>query len=247
MRVFISYADEDKEIATSIAQSIRSRGHQVFTVPAGANYESKIELAIRSARVFVFLISPHSVERGCYTLTELGMAEKKWKQPAGRVLPVMITPIKHEEIPPYLRAISILLPTGNVPAEVAAAVDAMKSPIWQRAIFPSAAVIVVGLLLCLFLLKADIRSSFVGPYQVHIGPNGGCSAKDDIGQLVVTGKPFSTPPTLATIEPAGVVLLATNECGYYAQFTYVGPRDTKIWGGEYARFEFTGDTTQLST
>ena len=71
----------------------------------------------------VFLVSPESVQSGCYARTELKYAQKKWPHPERRVLPVLVKPTPYETIPVYLRAVTILRPEGNVPAEVVAALD----------------------------------------------------------------------------------------------------------------------------
>lgn len=140
MKVFLSHATSDKPIAESIAHSIRARGHEVFydldDLPAGADYEGRIEVAIERCDVFVFLVSPRSVERGRYTLTEMGLARRKWPTPSGHVLPVMISETAFETIPSYLRAVTILRPEGNTAAETAAHVDALRPkrsfPRWGR-------------------------------------------------------------------------------------------------------------------
>jgi tetratricopeptide (TPR) repeat protein len=72
------------------------------------------------------------VSEGRYTLTELRFAEERWRSPAGRVLPVMARPTDTAAIPAYLRAVVILRPAGNVPAEVVAAVDRITRPRWVQ-------------------------------------------------------------------------------------------------------------------
>jgi hypothetical protein len=62
------------------------------------------------------------VRPGAYTLTELGFARERWPHPAGHILPVMVAPTAPETVPPYLRAVTLLEPRGNVAAEVADAV-----------------------------------------------------------------------------------------------------------------------------
>ena len=127
IRVFLSYARNDRGVAELVAQSLIERGHKVFfdgnNLPAGETYEDQIEAAVERAGLFVFLVSPHSVEDGRFTRTEIVFAQKKWPSAKDRVLPVIITPTEFDTIPAYLRAVSILEPEGNIPAEVAAAVD----------------------------------------------------------------------------------------------------------------------------
>jgi hypothetical protein len=131
MKVFLCHANTDKPQAELIAHSVRARGHEVFfdvaSLPAGKDYERRIEDAIEQCDVFVFLISPNSVEQRRYTLTEMGLASRKWPTPSGHVLPVMISETPIEAVPSCLRAVTILVPAGNAAAETAAQVDAPYS------------------------------------------------------------------------------------------------------------------------
>lgn len=131
MRIFLSYASEDKAVAEAIAFSLRARKHTVFLdrddLPAGGEYDRRIEQAVSQAGLLVFLISPESVARGRFTLTELEFARRKWRKADGHVLPVMIAPTPLTEVPGFLKSVTILEPKGNAAAEVASAVDAMAS------------------------------------------------------------------------------------------------------------------------
>lgn len=124
MHLFISYASENREIAELITFAMRARGYEVFLdkddLPAGDSYEDKIEKAIKSSDLFIFLISKGSVKSGRYTLTEIRLARKKWKNPKNRILPVMIEPVEIKQIPAYIKSVSILQPEGDAPAEVCA-------------------------------------------------------------------------------------------------------------------------------
>ncbi|MEP3889289.1 MAG: toll/interleukin-1 receptor domain-containing protein [Hellea sp.] len=135
MRIFLSYASDDRAMAELVAQSLIERGHKVFfdgkNLPAGETYEDQIEAGIEKAGLFVFLVSPYSVEDGRFTRTELALVQKKWPSAKNRVLPVLIAPMEFEAIPAYLRAVSILEPEGNIPAETAAAVNRLARR-WPR-------------------------------------------------------------------------------------------------------------------
>jgi TIR domain len=130
LKVFLSYASPDRSIADSIALSLRGRGNHVFLdrddLPAGQSYDEQIERAVKKSRIFVFLISPDSVAEGRYALTELKYARQKWNVPDGHVLPVMVRKTPLPDVPPYLRAVTILEPGGDKVAEVSAAVEEMK-------------------------------------------------------------------------------------------------------------------------
>src|SRR5262245_21300514 len=109
MNIFLAYASEEKEIAESIAYSLRSRQHKVFLdrddLPPGASYDEQIEHAVKASDIFVFLISPTSVAQGRYTLSELTFARQKWPDPNGRVLPIMARKTPYKDIPGYLKAV----------------------------------------------------------------------------------------------------------------------------------------------
>jgi hypothetical protein len=126
------YPSELKSTAEPIAFSLRSRGHNVFLdrddLPPGESYDDQIENAATSSDCMIFLITPRSVERGRYTLTELAHARRRWRKPARRVLPVMVEPTPLETIPSFLKGVTILEPAGNLTAEVSAAAHARAVP-----------------------------------------------------------------------------------------------------------------------
>ncbi|HVK55422.1 MAG TPA: SUMF1/EgtB/PvdO family nonheme iron enzyme [Burkholderiales bacterium] len=126
MKIFLSYASEDRPIAETIYLALRAQRHTVFfdrsDLPAGEEYDVRIREAISDADLFLFLVSPDSIDDGGYTLTELSIAQKTWDHPGGKVLPVLIRPTDLGRLPPYLRAVTVLNPVGNVTASVADAV-----------------------------------------------------------------------------------------------------------------------------
>jgi tetratricopeptide (TPR) repeat protein len=79
----------------------------------------------KDSDIFIFLISSDSVAEGRYTLTELTFARHKWPDPNGRVLPVMGRNTPFEQIPSYLKAVTVLEPVGNITAETSAAVEGL--------------------------------------------------------------------------------------------------------------------------
>jgi hypothetical protein len=127
--VFLSYAHEQHPIAEELSVSLTVRGCDVFfdrsSLKAGVEYDSAIQKAIEKCDLFIFLISPESLTQGTYTLTELGFAKSAWRNPSGRVLPVMARPTLNSKVDAYLRAVTILYPQGNLAAEVAARADAL--------------------------------------------------------------------------------------------------------------------------
>ena len=127
MQIFLSFPSELESAADEIAQSLRNCDYDVFfshdDLPPGDSFDMRVETAISKSDFMVFLISPESVTRGRYTLTEMGFARTKWPNPSKRVLPVMAVPTPLENVPSYLKAVTILEPEGNMAAETRAAVD----------------------------------------------------------------------------------------------------------------------------
>jgi hypothetical protein len=129
MKIFLSYAHEQRRIAEEISVALSVRGHEVFfdrsALKPGKEYDSPIQKAIDECDVFVFLISPASVKKETYAQSELLFAKRKWTNPSGKVLPVMAQPTLLATIDPYLRAVTILYQQGNLATEVTAAVNTL--------------------------------------------------------------------------------------------------------------------------
>src|SRR5262245_1574001 len=138
VKVFLSYASEQKDVARSIEVALRGEGHAVFldrsALEPGETYNDQIREAIAASDLFVFLITPEALAPGRYTLTELELAERRWPSPSGHVLPVVVRPTPIATIPPYLKGVTLLEPRGNVAAEVAAAVARLGRLLRQAAI-----------------------------------------------------------------------------------------------------------------
>ncbi len=127
LRIFLSYSKVDASVAVRIATGLRAEDHEVFfdqtDLPAGDSYDAQIRAAVESSDLFVFLISPDAVEKGRYARTELSHARRQWPSPAGHVLPVMVRATPYSELPGYLKTVTVLEPAGNIPADIAAAVN----------------------------------------------------------------------------------------------------------------------------
>ena len=136
-RIFVSYASDRQADAEPIALALRSRGYDVFfdrdDLPAGQTYHDQIAAAIGASDILVFLVSPESVDKGRYTVTEIGIARKKWRTPKGRILPVMLAPTPIETIPAYLREVSFFETDGNLVADAALEVDQMFAALRREA------------------------------------------------------------------------------------------------------------------
>ncbi len=127
MKIFVSYASDDSRIADEIRYALGQAGHTVFLGSAGLTpaheYHRTLRDEVDSSDFFIFLVSRDSVAHGRYTLTELGYAEAKWPMPAGFVLPVVLDSTAVDSADPYLTAVTMLEPAGNVAAEVADYID----------------------------------------------------------------------------------------------------------------------------
>lgn len=126
MNIFLSYSSTRRDLAVRLKLALEAEQHDVFfdrdDLGAGEAYQQAIRDAVEQADLMLFLVSPESVGPGSYTLAELEMAEAKWQQPSGRVLPVVVAPTPKASMPPYLLAVTLLEPSGEVVAETLAAV-----------------------------------------------------------------------------------------------------------------------------
>ena len=130
MKIFLSYASQDREIAQSINRALLEQGHAVFfdreNLLPGEEFHIQIRCAIEGADLFVFLISEHAIDEGSYTLNELDIVEKKLKRASGRLLPVLLQPTPLDQIPTFAKSVTLLQSPGNIPAAVADAVHRVE-------------------------------------------------------------------------------------------------------------------------
>lgn len=126
MRIFISYASQDRAQVEPVRYALEEQGHDVFfdrdDLPAGEGYTARIRRAIEGCDLFLFFISPDTVDAGSYTLNELDIAQRVWPKPAGRVLPVVLQPVPLAQLPAWLTSVTLLESSGNTTAAVAEAV-----------------------------------------------------------------------------------------------------------------------------
>ncbi|HKR35486.1 MAG TPA: SUMF1/EgtB/PvdO family nonheme iron enzyme [Steroidobacteraceae bacterium] len=129
MRIFLSYASEDRSHIEPIRYALGEQGHDVFydreDLKPGEAFDSRIRAAIERCDLFICFLTPHTTDAGSYTLNELAVAERRWPLADGRVLPVILADVPRKDIPAYLRSVTCLTPVGNVTASVADAVHAL--------------------------------------------------------------------------------------------------------------------------
>lgn len=126
MKVFLSYASQDRPVAEAINRALLDQGHDVFfdrdDLPPGEEFHIRIRHAIEQSDLFVFLVSENAIDPGSYTLNELDIAEKSLRRASGHLLPVMLQPVAFDRLPPFVKSVTVLETPGNVPAAVADAV-----------------------------------------------------------------------------------------------------------------------------
>lgn len=141
MKVFLSYASQDRPVAEAINRALLDQGHDVFfdreDLPPGEEFHGRIRHAIEASDLFVFLVSEEAIDPGSYTLNELDIAEKTLKQASGRFLPVLLRPLTFDRLPAFVKSVTVLDSPGNIPAAVADAVhriaQARRRAMWGKA------------------------------------------------------------------------------------------------------------------
>jgi hypothetical protein len=120
MKVFLSYAGEDRALATQVASALRAERHVVHfdatDLKQGDAYNQRIRQAIDDSDAMVWLLSPEAVEPGCYAMTEYELARRKWPDDPGRIFPFFARPT--DRLPPDLPATTIEHTQGHLPAKV---------------------------------------------------------------------------------------------------------------------------------
>jgi hypothetical protein len=136
MRIFLCYPHEHRRVAEGMRLALEQEGHEVFfdraNLTPGEEYVAAIRRQVEAADLFVFCLSPESVQPGRFVLTELDLAEKKWRRPHQHVLPVLVAPVSVALVPPFLTAVGILEPRGDIPAEVANCVARLSHRLRKR-------------------------------------------------------------------------------------------------------------------
>jgi TIR domain len=210
MKIFISYSASDASEARLMASALEARGYNVFfdkeTLGAGQSYDGKIERAVHSADLFIFLLSPEAIEPGRYTMSELGYAQQRWPNPDRYVLPVMVRAVDLNNVPDYLRAVTFLRPSGNLAAEVGSAVDQMlaRSVAWsiaRRFAFYGA---FAGLVASFLAFQNQL--SLIGVYVLGVPPD--CGLPIGIALMVSLRRSFQGIAQWRTLACFGLAIVA---------------------------------------
>lgn len=218
MKIFLSYAAQDREAAKAIYLALRDQGQTVFfdraDLPAGEEYHNRIREAIQSARLFIFLISPDAIDGGSYTLTELDIAEKT----GTKLLPVMLRKTELATLPASIQAVTFLESDGSLPGAVAAEVHRIAAEWrWRRVKLAAAAA--------------------AGMVLIGAGLFYGLKARSGLTRLGKDGAP-------TVLIPAGSFVMGDDENsprrGIFVDAFYMDKFEVTV--GRYAKFlEATGN------
>ncbi len=126
MKIFISYAEQEANLAEKLAVTLADHGHKVFfneeSWPVGETRRIRCRKAIKESGLFIFLVSPDSIKEGCEALSQLAIARNQWRSPKDRVLPVLAMPVDEQSIPVFIRSADLLKPDGELVSEISNAV-----------------------------------------------------------------------------------------------------------------------------
>lgn len=194
MRIFISYAREQSDIADRIAVGLKQEGYDVFfdrdDLPPGEGYDREIRRRIRGAQLFICLVSPDSLDPKSYAVTELDIARRRWPDPSGSVLPVLVAEAPWDRVPGYLSSVTVLKHRGNLTADVLARVEVLARKRQRRILIRTAiaaALVAAAVTAAIVLWPAGRRSAPVAePCSIQVAavvPDG--SAPLDRGDLLV--------------------------------------------------------------
>jgi hypothetical protein len=104
--VFLSYADDDREMAEKIRNSLRREGLTVWTnttdIQVGTEFQTMIDRGIEEADNLVYLLSPNAV-KSAYCQHELDYAFSLNK----RIIPILVEPVTPEQTPPPVARFAI--------------------------------------------------------------------------------------------------------------------------------------------
>jgi formylglycine-generating enzyme required for sulfatase activity len=170
MKVFLSYASQDRALAAAIHRALSHQGHDVFfdreDLPPGEEFHNRIREGIERSDLFVFLISEHALDAASYTLSELEIAQKVIEQPHGRLLPVVLSPVPFAKLPAFLKSVTVLETSGDITAAVADAVHRIARLRQRRHVslwsFALAAAALVALGVWVALPDANLPAERVG-------------------------------------------------------------------------------------
>lgn len=108
MKVFISYVNDDRELARRLSRSLEAAGFEVWldesNILPGDNWAEKVSQALRDSQAMVVLVSPAAMEsKWVRSEIEFALGAKEYR---GRLVPVFVGPrnsIPQDRLPWILR------------------------------------------------------------------------------------------------------------------------------------------------
>lgn len=114
MKIFLSYARHDRELAGRLAKQLELKGHKVWDpereLLPGAEWTASLKRALADSDAMVLLLSPDAAESRWVTY-ELEYALSA-KHLSGRLIPVLARPTKN--LPWILHELQMIRGTDNV-------------------------------------------------------------------------------------------------------------------------------------
>jgi N-acetylmuramoyl-L-alanine amidase len=250
LRVFISYAGEQYAEAEELAHRLRAAGYRAFLdrhdLEEGRAFDERIRERIGRSDLFIFLVSPQSVQDGSYARSELKFAAERWPAPGGRVLGVEVAPTDFSRLPRYLGTVTVLRPEGNAVAETLAHVADHRRKLRRRDWVAAAAAVALLAAAAVFLPRVlappadDARAAVLSPAdalveeaglylaapermrRLEAGPR--LSVDEITGRLAGRGvSQAGTPNRGQDIRPQMIVFHGTVNTAY-------GPETTAVFG-----------------
>jgi hypothetical protein len=120
MKVLVAGPPELRALAERVARGLADAGHHAAADASAAGGWPRRSLAqpARRPEVVVLLIAPGTLGEDSRSRHHLERAARRWPDPAGRVIPLLIRPTPLDEIPPYLRSVTLIVPAGDPTADV---------------------------------------------------------------------------------------------------------------------------------
>lgn len=252
MKIFISHSHVQAADADALALALRGAGHDAVLdrdlVKGGDEYNVGLRAALQAADLFIFMISPDSVRKDCYALSEIQFARQRWPSPFGNVLAVMWKPTPMDDIPEYVQAPSILHPAGNAVAETVARVSDIAAKLDEEVATAAAQRLRQRRLHVIGLSAVFAIAGLIGAVLLRTGPD-----PQPLCLLRAVVKASPSPVTTVEAGTAGAVRSFIVGADGVAQLDVLGLTDTATpWtieiadtdGRPPARFELRGCPNQ---
>lgn len=131
MRVFLSYAAEDRSAAERVVAALRAADHVVFfdqaSLLAGDAFHERLREEIRRSDVFVCLLSHFALAADSYVRIEIDAAVAQWPSPANRIIPARLEGVEVADLPVALQPLHVLDSTSDpIPGVLAAVASARR-------------------------------------------------------------------------------------------------------------------------